>query len=146
MPIATEKSYKIVCPICGCDYDDGDRVPLFSTKKDVHDFLVGNLDWSDGEPMGRAIARACRITGCGEAAWDNRRSRKTMKLTTKEKKALNELAKLCGIWPKSLKMFARAGKLIVLKPGNKRTVREATVFENLQIPIDGGDPSENDLA
>lgn len=146
MPIATHKSYKLVCPICGVDYDDGDVVPLFSTKNDIHDFLVGTLDWQADEPMGRAIARACRNTGCGEAAWDSRHSRKTMKLTAKEKRALGELAKLCGRWPKSLKMFARAGKLVVLKPGNKRTIREAIVFENLSVPIDGGDPSENDLA
>lgn len=146
MPITTEKCYKIVCPICGVEYDDGEKVPVFFTKLELHDFLVGSLGWSDGEPMGRAIARACRITGCGEAAWDNRRRKKTMKLNAKEKAALNELAALCERWPKSLKMFARAGKLVVLKTGNGRTIRQATVFENTKVPIDGGDPSENDLA
>lgn len=79
MPIMTEKGYKLVCPICGVAYDDGDTVPIFWSKLDAENFVIGSLGWSDGEPMERAIARACRIIGCGEAAWDKKHPRKKTK-------------------------------------------------------------------
>lgn len=79
MPIVTDKCYKIVCPLCGVAYDDGDRIPIFFDKKDIHDFIVGTFDWSDGESMERAIARHCRIIGCGEEAWDKKHPKKSKK-------------------------------------------------------------------
>jgi hypothetical protein len=67
-----------------------------------------------------------------------------MKLTREEIAIVSRLEDLNARWPKSLKLFSRAGKLVILKPGKGRTIRQATVAELPCIWNDGGDPNEND--
>lgn len=73
MPIEEVTCYELVCPVCGVEHCRDDEVPYFNSIVEAENYAIGSLDWSDGEPMDRAIARACRIEGCGEAAWDKKK-------------------------------------------------------------------------
>lgn len=66
MPFMTVKCYQIVCQICGVAYDNGGEVPYFNTKQEAEEYV----EPFDGEPVERAIARKCRIVGCGVEKWD----------------------------------------------------------------------------
>lgn len=69
-----------------------------------------------------------------------------MKLTKTEQQAVNELQALGKRWPKTLTLFARAGHLVILKPGGGRTYKTAEVERIQEIACDGGDPQEWDIA
>jgi len=66
-----------------------------------------------------------------------------MKTTKNERAAILKLMELAKIWPSSLMLFSRAGRLVVLKRG-KKSIRESEVAFVAGIPNDGGDPSDND--
>lgn len=76
MPILTVTYYRLVCPICRIDYDDGDKVPHFSTKQEAEEYV----EPFEGEPLERAIVRKCRNLGCGVKAWDRMHPRLAKKL------------------------------------------------------------------
>lgn len=69
-----------------------------------------------------------------------------MRLTAAEKHSVAALERLAKTWPKSLTLFARAGNMVVLKPGRGRTYDEAEVAHIRGIDCDGGDPQGWDVA
>ena len=79
-------------------------------------------------------------------AKERAKSPPVLELTGPEITAIAKLKLLAEAWPQSLKLFSRSGSLVVLKPGEGRTIREATVAQIPGIPNDGGDPSEGDPA
>ena len=79
-------------------------------------------------------------------AKERSKSQPVLELTGPEITAIAKLKLLGEAWPKSLKLFSRSGSLVVLKPGEGRTIREATVAEIRGIPNDGGDPNDSDPA
>jgi hypothetical protein len=62
--------FQLICPVCGVLHERDEKVPTFETRREASDYAIGTLDWHDGETMARAVARACRIIGCGETAYD----------------------------------------------------------------------------
>ena len=67
-------------------------------------------------------------------------------LTNAERRAVAAFERLARRWPRTLRLFSRNGTLTVLKPGDGRTIDEATITTTLAIPNDGGDPDGDDLA
>ena len=69
-------------------------------------------------------------------------------LTAEEERAVRALQKLAKKWPSTLRLFSWSGTLVVLKPGDGRTMEEAEVTQigKSQIPNDGGDPDWDDVA
>ena len=65
-PVVPVTCYKLVCPVCGVAWDDGLYVPYFNTRAEAAEYVEA----CEGENLGRALARKCRIIGCGEAAYD----------------------------------------------------------------------------
>ena len=68
------------------------------------------------------------------------------RLTLEEREAVHALYTLLRKWPKTLTLFARAGKLVILKPGRGRTYDEAEVTRIPGVACDGGDPHGWDVA
>ena len=62
--------FQLICPVCGVLHERDEKVPTFETRREASDYAIGTLDWHDGETMARSVARACKIIGCGEAAYD----------------------------------------------------------------------------
>lgn len=96
MPIEGVICYELVCPVCGIEHCKGDTVPYFNTLLEAENYVIGDLDWTDDEPMDRAIARACRIEGCGEGAWDkmNKKGEAVEKDKEKEESEVGKQKKL----------------------------------------------------
>lgn len=69
-PFAPVTCYKLVCPVCEVEWDNGDTVPYFNSRTEAIEFIETDLGRDEKEPLGRALARKCRIIGCGEAAYD----------------------------------------------------------------------------
>lgn len=96
MPIEGVICYELVCPVCGIEHCKGDTIPYFNTLLEAENYVIGDLDWTDDEPMDRAIARACRIEGCGEGAWDkmNKKGEAVEKDKEKEESEVGKQKKL----------------------------------------------------
>lgn len=76
-PIQPVTCYQLVCPVCGVAWDNGDLVPYFNSRAEAEEKIdeIG-CGRDDDEPLGRVLARGCRIVGCGEAAWDKKFGKK----------------------------------------------------------------------
>lgn len=76
-PIQPVTCYQLVCSVCGVAWDNGEMVPYFNSRAEAEEKIVDIGRGADeDEPLGRVLARGCRIVGCGEAAWDKKFGKK----------------------------------------------------------------------
>ena len=69
-------------------------------------------------------------------------------LTDEEERAVCAFLRLAKKWPRTLKLFSWSGTIVVLKPGDGRTMEQATIeyIGRDQILNNGGDPDCDDVA